>query len=77
MEHAGAALKLFPSRDVKILVALAVGRAGDTMRAESLTHELALAYPTDTVLDSFGFQPFVPPQLSIETMEPTQSRFCR
>ena len=53
MEHAGAALKLFPSRDVKILVALAVGRAGDTMRAESLTHELALAYPTDTVLNFY------------------------
>ena len=39
MEHADAALKLFPSRDVKILVALAVGRAGDTTRAENMAHD--------------------------------------
>ena len=49
MEHAAAALKLYPSRDVKILVALAAGRAGDTTRAENMVHELALASPSDTM----------------------------
>jgi len=49
IEHADAALKLFPSRDVKILVALAVGRAGDTTRAENMVHALTLASPNDTI----------------------------
>ena len=53
LEHADAALKLFPSRDVKILVALAEGRAGDTTRAENIVHELVLAYPSDTMLNFY------------------------
>jgi len=53
IEHADAALKLLPSRDVKTLAALAVARAGDSARAENMAHELALAYPTDTMLNSY------------------------
>jgi eukaryotic-like serine/threonine-protein kinase len=53
MEHADAALKLFPSRDVTTLVALALGRAGDIARAENMTHELALANPSDTMLNFY------------------------
>ncbi len=53
MEHADAALKLFPSCDVKILVALAVARAGDTTRAENLAHELAVTNPSDTMLNFY------------------------
>ena len=48
-EHADAAIKLSPSRDVKILVALAVGRAGDITRAENMARELTLASPHDTM----------------------------
>jgi len=53
MEHADAALKLFPSRDVTTLVALALGRAGDIARAENMAHELALANPSDTMLNFY------------------------
>jgi hypothetical protein len=61
MEHADAALRLFPSLDVKILVALAVARAGDTTRAEKMAHELAVANPGDTMLNFYCFRRFVQP----------------
>jgi tetratricopeptide (TPR) repeat protein len=45
-----AALKLSPGRDVKIISALALGRAGDTERANSLAADIEKAAPTHTIL---------------------------
>ena len=48
-----SALKLVPSRHVKILAALAVARAGFAKRARILADELAKANPTDTILNTY------------------------
>ncbi len=48
---AQAALALAPGRDVKVLVALALARAGDTALAQRLSDELADAYPANTVIN--------------------------
>jgi serine/threonine protein kinase len=45
-----AALALSPGRDVKVLAALALARAGDTPRAKALAEELEKSYPTNTML---------------------------
>jgi serine/threonine protein kinase/tetratricopeptide (TPR) repeat protein len=44
------ALSLSPGRDVKLLSALTLARAGDTARARSIADELEKAQPTDTML---------------------------
>ncbi len=51
--HANAALKLLPSFDIKILVALALARAGATDRALTMAHDLAQAHPADTMLNFY------------------------
>jgi eukaryotic-like serine/threonine-protein kinase len=45
-----AALGLAPGRDVKVLAALALARAGDTPRAQAMMEELEKSNPTNTVL---------------------------
>jgi len=45
-----AALKLSQGRDVKIISALALGRAGESSRANSLAEDIGKAAPTHTVL---------------------------
>ena len=45
-----AALKLSPGRDVKMLVALALARSGETVRAKTTVGELERVYPSDTLL---------------------------
>ncbi len=50
---ADSALKLVPSRNVKILAALAFGRAGFAKRAQLLADELAKANPSDTILNTY------------------------
>jgi serine/threonine protein kinase/Tfp pilus assembly protein PilF len=44
------ALALAPGRDVKVLAALALARAGDTARAKAMAEELEKSNPTNTVL---------------------------
>jgi eukaryotic-like serine/threonine-protein kinase len=49
-EGVAAALALAPGRDVRVLAALALARAGDAARAQSLVRELEKDYPSDTIL---------------------------
>jgi eukaryotic-like serine/threonine-protein kinase len=48
--QANAALKLAPNRDVRVVAALALARAGDTMGAEKLAAGLDKTYPQDTLV---------------------------
>jgi eukaryotic-like serine/threonine-protein kinase len=51
--EANAALKLAPNRDVRVVAALALARAGDTAGAEKLATELDKTYPLDTLVQSY------------------------
>jgi eukaryotic-like serine/threonine-protein kinase len=53
METANSALALASSRDVKILAALALARAGFAKRAQILAVELAKANPSNTFLNTY------------------------
>jgi eukaryotic-like serine/threonine-protein kinase len=48
-QDVSAALKLAPGRDVKMLGALALARAGDATRAKEFAEELEKSYPSNTV----------------------------
>ena len=48
-----AALALSPGRDVKILAALTLARAGDTVRARKLAEELAESYPANSIMNLY------------------------
>jgi len=48
-----AALKLLEGRDVKIMSALALARAGDIARARTLAEELEKSNPTNTLLKAY------------------------
>jgi len=50
---ANSALKLEPSRDVKILAALALARAGFAKRGQILANDLAKANPSNTTLNNY------------------------
>jgi uncharacterized membrane-anchored protein len=47
---ANAALKLAPNRDVRVVAALALARAGDTAGTEKLVAELDKTFPLDTLV---------------------------
>jgi eukaryotic-like serine/threonine-protein kinase len=49
-QGAAEALALSPGRDITVLAALAMARAGDTARAQSLLQDLGKRYPSDTLL---------------------------
>jgi hypothetical protein len=51
VEMADSALKLASSRDVSILAALALARAGSPQRAQTLSAELARNNPSNTILN--------------------------
>jgi hypothetical protein len=53
LQAANAALKFLPTRDVKIMVALALARAGSAKQAQMLADELAKANSSDTVLNFY------------------------
>jgi eukaryotic-like serine/threonine-protein kinase len=50
---ANAALAIAAGRDIKIMVALALARAGDAVPAQKLCDELAKAYPANTILNFY------------------------
>jgi len=52
-KEASPALELGQSKNVKILAALVLARAGDTARAESLASELAKENPSDTRINDY------------------------
>lgn len=53
--EAMAALALAPGRDVKVVVALALARSGDSARARQMLSELEKNYPTNTTLKLYWF----------------------
>jgi predicted Zn-dependent protease len=50
---ANGALKLAPNRDVRLVAALALARAGDTAGAEKLAVELDKTFPLDTLVQRY------------------------
>jgi len=54
-QGAAIALGLSQGRDVKLIAALTLARAGDGGRAKALGEELAKAYPTNTMLKLYWF----------------------
>ena len=52
-QQAAAALAVSPSKDVKILAALALARAGQPKRADTLIARLAEKFPSDATLDDY------------------------
>jgi DNA-binding winged helix-turn-helix (wHTH) protein/predicted Zn-dependent protease len=53
VKAADSALALMPAKNVRILAALALARAGSAKRAQSLANELAKANPSDTLLNFY------------------------
>ena len=51
IEEAGSALRLSHEKDIRVLAALALARAGDSKRAEILAAGLRLEFPLDTILN--------------------------
>jgi serine/threonine protein kinase/tetratricopeptide (TPR) repeat protein len=56
-QDAAAALALAPSRDVKVLAALALARAGDATKAGAIVAQLEKDHPSNTVLKVFWLPP--------------------
>jgi tetratricopeptide (TPR) repeat protein len=52
-ESIATALALSQFRDIKVIAALALARAGDSNRAAPLADEIAKAYPFDTLIQKF------------------------
>jgi len=53
IEQADSAMRLSHEKDIRVLVALALARAGDTKRAETLASSLRLEFPLDTILNRY------------------------
>jgi len=71
-QDVAAALDLAPGKDVKLLSALALARAGDPTRARTLADELAKAYPLDTLLKVYWL-PTIHAALSLDANKPSQA----
>ena len=52
-EQADSALRLSHEKDIRVLAALALARAGDSKRAEMLAAGLRLEFPLDTILNRY------------------------
>jgi eukaryotic-like serine/threonine-protein kinase len=70
--QAAAALAVAPQRDVKVLAALTLARAGDLRRAQALTDELAKDYPDNTMLN-FYWLPTIRAAIEISRHDPAQA----
>jgi tetratricopeptide (TPR) repeat protein len=70
--EAHAALKLAPNRDVRVLAALALARAGDTEGAEKLAAELDKAFPLDTLVERYWL-PTIRAAVALERKDPNQA----
>jgi serine/threonine protein kinase/Tfp pilus assembly protein PilF len=68
-QAANAALSLSPGRDVKVLAALALARAGDVPHARALADELERTYPTNTTLKLYWF-PIVRAAIALGNQKP-------
>jgi predicted Zn-dependent protease len=69
---ANAALKLAPNRDVRVVAALALARAGDTAGAEKLAAELDKTYPMDTLVQR-NWLPTIRATVALEHKDPNRA----
>ena len=70
--EANAALKLGPNRDVRVIAALALARAGDTAAAEKLAAELDRAFPLDTLVQRYWL-PTIRASVALERKDPNRA----
>jgi tetratricopeptide (TPR) repeat protein len=70
--EAHAALKLAPNRDVRVMAALVLARAGDTAGAETLAAELDKSFPLDTLLQRYWL-PTVRAGVALERNDPNRA----
>lgn len=70
--EAHAALKLAPNRDVRVMVALALARAGDTAGAEKLASELDKTFPLDTLVQRYWL-PTIRAGIALEGKDPNRA----
>jgi len=71
-QDATAALALAPGRDVKVFVALALARAGDTGRATTIVEELKKSDPLNTLLKVYVF-PTLEGAIAVSEGNPAQA----
>jgi len=70
--EANAALKLAPNRDVRVMAALALARAGGTAGAEKLVGELDKTYPLDTLVQRYWL-PTIRAGVALERQDPNRA----
>jgi tetratricopeptide (TPR) repeat protein len=70
--EANAALKLAPNRDVRVIAALALARAGDTAGAEKLAAELDKTFPLDTLVQRYWL-PMIRAGVALEHNDPNRA----
>jgi len=70
--EANAALKLAPNRDVRVMAALALARAGDTAGAEKLAAELDKNFPLDTLVQRYWL-PTIRAGVALERQDPNRA----
>jgi tetratricopeptide (TPR) repeat protein len=70
--EANAALKLAPNRDVRVMAALALARAGDTTGAEKLAGELDKTFPLDTLVERYWL-PTIRAGVALERQDPNRA----
>jgi tetratricopeptide (TPR) repeat protein len=69
---ANAALKLAPNRDVRVVAAQALARAGDTTAAERLVAELDKTFPLDTLVQRYWL-PTIRAAVALERKDPNRA----
>jgi tetratricopeptide (TPR) repeat protein/predicted Ser/Thr protein kinase len=69
---ANAALKLAPNRDVRVVAALALARAGDTAGAEKLAAELDKTFPLDTIVQRYWL-PTIRAAVALQRKDPNRA----
>jgi eukaryotic-like serine/threonine-protein kinase len=70
--EANAALKLGPNRDVRVIAALALARAGDTAAAEKLAAELDKTFPLHTLVQRYWL-PTILAAVALERKDPDRA----
>ena len=69
---ADAALKLAPNRNVRVIAALALARAGDMAKAESLAVELDKTFPLDTLIQGYWL-PTIRAAIALQKKDPNHA----
>jgi len=70
--EAHAAVKLAPNRDVRVMAALALARAGDMVGAEKLAAELDKTFPLDTLVERYWL-PTIRAGVALERQDPNRA----